>query len=362
MNYLNLIEDLTNAKGMSGFEEEVVEVIKRYKGKYTLQVGSMNNCYLNLDKKDPNKPTVMLDSHIDEVGLMVKAIDENGLLCIQPIGGWVPSNLTAQIFYVRNTEGQYLKGISATKPIHFMTAEERTKKIDITDIKIDMGATSRKQVIEDLKIAVGQPIVPATRFSYNEVTHTILAKGFDNRIGTACAVAIMRDLEDEVDSFPFNLVAAPAAQEEVGTRGATLTVRRVQPNLAVILEGTPSDDFTNPDPLLQGKLGAGPQIRHRDNSYVANTALIDLFNQAAQAENIPTQHAVREGGGTNAGPISLGNLGTPCATIGIPSRYAHTNACFCSYDDFHATVELTKAFLRRLTLEDIQSFDLKTFH
>ncbi|MDK7312381.1 M42 family peptidase, partial [Streptococcus oralis] len=76
----------------------------------------------------------------------------------------------------------------ATKPIHFMTPEEREKKIAISDIKIDMGATSREQVVNDLEIEIGQPIVPATKFSYNEVTRTILAKAFDNRIGTACAV------------------------------------------------------------------------------------------------------------------------------------------------------------------------------
>ncbi|MCY3046673.1 M20/M25/M40 family metallo-hydrolase [Aerococcus urinae] len=361
MDYLQLIEDLTNAKGMSGFEDEVIEVINKYKGNYTLQVDNLKNCYLNLDQVDPAKPTVMLDSHLDEVGLMVKAIDKDGLILIQTIGGWVPSNLTAQVFYVRNRDGKYYKGISATKPIHFMTPEEREKKIAISDIKIDMGATSREQVVNDLGIEIGQPIVPATKFSYNEVTRTILAKAFDNRIGTACAVAIMRDLADEVGDFPFNLVAAPAAQEEVGTRGASLTVKRVKPNIAIILEGTPADDFTNSKELLQGQLGQGPQIRHRDNSYVANTQLIDLFKQTARAENIPSQHAVREGGGTNAGPIHLGNLGTPCATIGIPSRYAHTNACFCSYDDFLNTIHLVKTFLRRLSLEDIQQFDLMTY-
>lgn len=358
MKYITLIEALTNAKGAPGFEDEVIDVLKEYKGSYTLQKDNLKNAYLNLDQKDSKLPTVMIDSHLDEVALMVRAIDDNGLLAIQTLGGWVPSTISAQQFLVRNREGDYLKGICITKPIHFMTQEERQKNIEIKDLKIDIGATSREEVIQDFKIEVGQPIVPATRFSYNEKNGVMLAKAFDNRIGAAVALAVMKELEEERESLPFNLVADFAAQEEVGLRGATVAAKRIQPDLAIVLEGTPSDDFTGPLSTLQARLGKGPQIRHRDSSYIANEELIAKFSQVAEKENIPVQHAVREGGGTNAGAIHLSHLGVPVATIGVPSRYVHTNASFCSYHDFEHTVHLLVSFLRNLKKEDFKEFEL----
>lgn len=358
MKYIKLIESLTNAKGAPGFEDEVIDVLKEFKGNYSLHKDNLKNAYLNLDKKNPELPTVMIDSHLDEVALMVRAIDDNGLLAIQTLGGWVPSTISAQQFLVRNKEGDYLKGICITKPIHFMTQEERKKTIEIKDLKIDIGATSRDEVIHDFKIEVGQPIVPATEFSYNEKNGVMMAKAFDNRIGAAVALAVMKELEDDISELPFNLVADFAAQEEVGLRGARVTAKRVQPDLAIVLEGTPSDDFTGALSTLQARLGQGPQIRHRDSSYIANEELIALFSQAAEEENIPVQHAVREGGGTNAGAIHLSNLGVPVATIGVPSRYVHTNASFCSYHDFEQTVQLIVSFLRRLKAEDFEQFGL----
>lgn len=360
MNFLNLIEELTNAKGAPGFEEEVISVIKKYKGEYTLQVDNLKNAYLNLNKEKPKLPTVMIDSHLDEVALMVRNIDDNGLLAIQPLGGWVPSNVAAQQFFVRNQKGEYLKGICSTKPIHFMSEKERQKNVEIDDLKIDIGATSREEVINDFHIVVGQPIVPATTFSYIEQNGTMLGKAFDNRIGASVALAVMQELRSELEELPFNLVAAFAAQEEVGLRGATVTAKRVQPNLAIVMEGTPSDDFTGPKSTLQARLGSGPQIRHRDSSYIANEELIEKLSEAAKEENIPVQHAVRVGGGTNAGAIHLSNLGVPVATIGVPSRYVHTNASLCSYHDFEKAVQLVVAFLRKLKPEDFEQFELRT--
>lgn len=359
MDYLKLIEDLTNAKGAPGFEDQVIDVLRNYGNSFTVQVDNLKNAYYNLDQIDVNKPTVMLDSHTDEVAFMVKAIDDRGLIEIQALGGWLADHVVAQIYYVRDMEGNYHKGISTSKPIHFMTAEEREKKLSLTDLKIDLGAKSRQEVIEDFKIQVGQPIVPATKFSYNDRNHVMLAKAFDNRIGVAMAVAVMNELKDHIKTLPFNLVSAFAAQEEVGLRGAVVTSNRVKPNLAFVFEGTPSDDFTGDSYTEQARLGFGPQLRYRDNSYIANEWLLKRINQVAKENNLPLQHAVREGGGTNAGSIHLSNLGVPVATIGTPSRYAHTNYCFASYDDFQVGVQLVVAVLKSLTAEDLQLFDLQ---
>lgn len=360
MDLLKLIEDLTNAEGAPGFEDNVLEVLSRYKGSYDMQVDNLKNAYYNLQSIDPNKPTIMLDSHTDEVAFMVKAIDERGLLLIQPLGGWMPAHVSAQIYKVRNTEGTYIPAICTSKPIHFLTEAERHKNLTFEDLKMDVGAKSRHEVIDQFKITVGQPIVPATEFQFNPDNQVMMAKAFDNRIGCAVAVVVMDELKDHIDELPFNLVAAFAAQEEVGLRGAVVTSKRVKPDMAIVFEGTPSDDFTSNEFLEQGRLGYGPQLRHRDNSYIANEWLLNRFSQIAEREGIQIQHAVREGGGTNAGSIHLSALGIPVATLGTPTRYAHTNYCYCSYEDFTACVKLTVATLKSVTINDILSFKIKS--
>ncbi|MCR8968874.1 M42 family metallopeptidase [Facklamia sp. 7083-14-GEN3] len=359
MNYQQLIHDLVNAKGAPGFEDEVLEVLYNYKGSYTMQSDNLKNAYYNLDQLDPHKPTLMLDSHTDEVAFMVKAIDERGLIHIQALGGWLAEHVSAQHYLVRDRLGNYHPGISTSKPIHFMTAEERAKKITLADLKIDVGASSRQEVIEDFKITIGQPIVPATEFAFNERNQVMFGKGFDNRIGVAVSVAIMNEMQDYLKDLPFNLVAAFAAQEEVGMRGAVVTSKRVNPQMALVFEGTPSDDFTADQYLEQARLGRGPQLRYRDNSYIANEWMLKRFNQLASENNLPLQHAVREGGSTNAGSIHLSNQGVPVATLGTPTRYAHTNYCFCSYKDFENTVKLSLAFIKNLTAENFKQFELK---
>ncbi|MBG9979891.1 M42 family peptidase [Facklamia sp. DSM 111018] len=361
MKYLNLIEDLTNAKGAPGFEDDVIKVITQYKNNYQLQVDHLKNAYLNLDQIDSTKPTLMLDSHTDEVAFMVKAIDSRGLILIQPLGGWLPTHISAQHYLVRDSEGDYHHGICTSKPIHFMTAEERQKPLTIQDLKIDIGACSREEVIQEFKIEVGQPIIPATQFIYHSKNQTMLAKAFDNRIGVAVSLAVMNELADKIQDLPYNLVAAFAAQEEVGLRGAKVTSQLVKPNLAIVFEGTPSDDFTGDEFTEQARMNMGPQLRYLDNSYIANEWLLKRFKLLASKHEIPLQHAVREGGSTNAGSIHLSNLGVPTATLGTPTRYAHTNLSFCSYRDFQNTVKLAKVFLESLSEEDFNDFKVKTF-
>lgn len=358
MKYLRLIQDLSNANGAPGFEDEVLAVIRAYKGDLTFQVDNLKNAYLNLDKQNPDKPTIMIDSHLDEVGFMVQSIEDSGLIRILPLGGWVASHVCAQQFLVRNADSKYIKGIITTKPIHFMSAAEKSKPIEMADLKLDIGAISKTQVINDFKIRVGQPIVPATKFSHNKINGTMLGKAFDNRIGIAVALAIFNELSNsEIAGLPYNLIATFSAQEEVGLRGVKVAAKRVQPTIAIVLEATPSDDFTGISEAQQGKLGFGPQLRYRDSSYIANEKLISIFTNVAEINNIRIQHAVREGGGTNAGAIHLANLGVPAATIGVPNRYAHTNATFSSYSDFAAAVKLVVAFLREIGVEDLAEFD-----
>jgi putative aminopeptidase FrvX len=356
MTDIKLIEALSNAPGAPGFEDEVIDVVLKYKGSLKAKKDSLKNLYLYPKNYDASKPTLMLDAHLDEVGFIVSYIDHNGLLGIEMLGRWEWYNVSAHLFKVRNRDGQYIKGIVGSKPPHFLTPEERDNGLTMKDMKLDIGATSREEVMDTFGIEVGAPIVPDVTFDYNDKNQTMLGKAFDNRLGCAAVIETLKALENE--DLPVNVVGALAAQEEVGLRGATVTARRVDPQLAIVFEGTPSDDYAKPVELSQARMGHGPQIRHKDSSYIANEEWISLANKVSKTHAIPVQHAVREGGGTNAGRIHLNNLGVPVLVLGVPSRYAHTHHLFASFEDFNHTVQLAAESIKAIDQSFLDKFEV----
>ncbi len=215
----------------------------------------------------------MLDAHLDEVGFMVQSITSKGLIKLLALGGWVPHNVPAHLVAIKTNDGSYINGIVTSKPPHFMTSDEKNKKLDIEDLTIDVGASTREEVLEVYNISIGAPIVPFTNFEYNKKTNIMMGKAFDNRLGCAAVISVIKNIP-ELEHI--NVIGALAVQEEVGTRGAMVTARKVKPDLAIVFEGTPADDVYLDDSLAQGILGKRPQIRFRDSSYVAHHKFIDL--------------------------------------------------------------------------------------
>src|SRR6056297_3978610 len=202
MNSKKLIEDLTNAYGAPGFEEEIIEVVSKYVKNSYIESDSMNNVYLS-SKFDDKKPTVMIDSHLDEVAFMVQSIKKNGLIKFVPLGGWISTNIPAHTVMIKNSDNEYIKGIVASKPPHFMTKAEREKNIDINELRIDVGASSKEEVIEIYKIPLGAPIVPDVKFEMKP-NNIMMGKAFDNRLGCAGVIDTLvsmskKDLEVNLD-------------------------------------------------------------------------------------------------------------------------------------------------------------------
>lgn len=354
MNTLKMIEDLSNCYAAPGFEENMLKTVQSYKGDLSYQRDSMMNCYLNLENKQGKNMTILLDGHLDEVAFMVQFIDEKGLLHFIKLGGWVDHNIPAHLVMVRNDDGEYIQGIVTSKPPHFMTEEERAKKITYQDLQIDVGATSREEVINDFKISVSAPVVPFVEFRYNERNQIMMGKAFDNRLGCAAVIETLKRLQNE-DSV-LHAVGALAAQEEVGTRGAQITAHRVKPDLAIVFEGSPADDVHRDQYATQGALHGGPQIRHRDNSYVSHQGFIRFAKSIAKKNDIICQDAVRLSGSTNAGRIHLSNDGVPTLVLGIATRYVHSHYCYASYRDFEDTVRLAVEIIKEITEEIITEF------
>lgn len=357
MTSLKLIEELSNAYGAPGFEDNVIDVVLKHKGNLKAKRDNLKNLYLYPENYDESKPTIMLDAHLDEVAFIVSYIDSNGLLGIEMLGRWEWYNVSAHLFMVRDRNGKYVKGIIGSKPPHFLTPEERENGLKMSDLKVDVGATSRDEVIRSFGIDVGAPIVPSVQFDYNEQNQTMLGKAFDNRLGCAAVIDTLKALEKE--DLPVNVVGALASQEEVGLRGATVTANRINPDFAIVFEGTPSDDYAKPVDQSQARMGYGPQIRHKDSSYIANEEWIKLVNQVSAANKIPVQHAVREGGGTNAGKIHLNNSGVPVLVLGVPSRYAHTHHLFASFEDYKQTVKLAVESIKAIDAAFLNQFEVE---
>lgn len=381
---IHMLRDLTNAFVPSGFEEETVRVIVEYCQDMDWVNDAMNNVYVRLEgpvlealadgsrwagryEGDPNRtpaagqrrkrkcPVIMLDAHTDECGFMVQGISENGLLSMIMLGGMDLSSLPAHTVLVRTQSGRKIRGIVTSRPVHFMTEKERNAPLDIEGIFIDVGASSRQEVL-GLGIRIGDPAAPEVSFEYDRERELFFGKAFDNRMGCACILHTMRELNElrkQGWKPEADVVGAFAAQEEVGTRGAGVTAAQVQPDLAIVFEGSPADDFYYGKDKAQGALRSGTQIRCMDKSYITNPAFLKYAHELAVKHEIPYQDTVRRGGSTNAGKISLSMRAVPTLVLGIPSRYVHTHYNFCAKEDFESTVRLAVEVIRNLTQERI---------
>lgn len=354
MANIKLLEDLSNAFGPSGFEEDVCKVIAAHcSNEFDLKADAMNNVYAHLGEKDLSKPTIMLDAHLDEVGFIVQAIQANGFLSIISLGSIFPTNIPAHSVIIKTESGKLVKGITSSKPPHFMTIEEKKNiTLDEQQLYIDVGASSREEVINDFGVHVGDPVMLDVQFSYDNEHDLCIGKAFDNRLGCLSIIETMRYLK-ECNNLPVNVVGAFAAQEEVGTRGATVTSRVVAPDLAIVFEGSPSDDMYFDVGVAQGSLRKGTQIRHMDVSYISNPRFIKYAHIIGDKHNIKYQGAVRRGGGTNAGKISLSNNAVPVLVLGIPTRYIHSHYNFCTSEDIDSTVKMATEVIKGLTPEII---------
>ncbi len=346
---------ISDAFGPSGFEEEVIRTIAGCCQGFEVENDAMNNLYVRMPGAPEGKPVIQLDAHTDECGFMVQTIHDNGCLGIIMLGGFVLSNVPAHTVVIRTRSGKKIRGITTSKPVHFMNDKERaSQSLDIESIYVDIGATSRKEAEEVFGVSVGDPMMPDVQFSYDAEHEICLGKAFDNRAGCACIVDTMNRLYGERDNLAVNVVGAFASQEEVGTRGAAVTAQVVKPDMAIVFEGSPSDDFYFSVTQAQGRMKGGVQIRRMDKSYVSNPAFMEYAIELAQKYHIPYQEAVRRGGSTNAGRISLTNKAVPVLVLGVPSRYVHTHYNFCAKADLEAAVELAVRVIREMDEERIR--------
>ena len=350
---ISLLQQLTEAHSISGFEDEVRQIFKRELSEYGVlgndRLGSVY-CQSSAQKEGPR---ILVAGHMDEVGFRVQAINKAGFLTFVPVGGWWGHNLLAQRVEVKTRSGHKITGVVASKPPHFLSKAERGKVQELDAMFIDVAASSAEEVAE-WGIRIGDPVAPVSSFEPTAHPERYLAKAFDNRVGMAGAIEVGRDLLGQVAS---HLHIAGTVQEEVGLRGARTLANVIKPDVAIVLEGPPADDTPGQDlSTSQGILGEGVQIRLHDPSAIMDPRLVDLALRVAEEKGIPHQATVRRSGGTDAGGFHLSNTGVPCIVLGVPARYIHSHNGIIDIKDYQAMVALTKALVEELSQTGAEFF------
>ena len=350
---LQMIAELSDAPGAPGFEDEVVAVARRWCAPIgELKEDFLRNLYIHRKENTGGRPVVMLDAHSDEVGLVVYSIKPNGTLRFLMLGSWNKNALIGTKVLVRNADGNYIPGIIAAKPVHFMTPAEKEKAMnDISGMVIDVGAVSYEDAVENFHVRMGEPVVPDTKFYYDEKRDLMFGKGFDCRMGCAALIEALRRLEGK--ELPCDVIAVLSTQEEMGPRNSKVTVHHIHPDIAIVMEGCPADDTFTEGYAIQTALKCGPMFRHLDVSAICAPRYQRWALDLAAKKGIPVQESVRQGGGNNAASIQTALVGAPSIVCGVPVRYAHAPNCISTYYDFEKSVEMVIALLENITPEMI---------
>ena len=214
------------------------------------------------------------------------------------------------------------------------------------EMYIDIGATSQEEV-KAAGVEVGNPIAPRADFVPLASGKTYLAKAFDDRVGTALIISALSELQNT--DHPNTVYGTATVMEEVGLRGATTSVRVVDPDVAIVLESDIAGDV--PGITVEEssvKLGAGPTIFIYESRTIPNIKLRELLIQTAQENNLPVQHSFIEAGGTDGVAIHLHGIGVPTAIIGVAARHIHSHSSIIHRDDYDNAVKLLVALIRRL--------------
>jgi endoglucanase len=342
---LELLRELTEAPGISGYEREVREIIRKHLREITTIEQDRLGSIVCRKRGEADMPRIMLAGHMDEIGFIVKLITDEGFLRFSPVGGWWGHVMLAQKVVIKSRKGD-IHGLIGSKPPHILSDEERKKLQVPKEMYIDVGATSAEEVRE-LDIRPGDPIVPVCPFTPLATGKTYLAKALDDRVGCGLFIDVIKGLARE--THPNTVYGVGTVQEEVGLRGARTSSWVVEPDVGITMEvGIAGDVPGVKKEEAQARLGKGPVIVIRDGSMLPNIRLRDLFVDTADELQIPFQVDFLERGGTDSGAIHLHRRGVPNLVIGVPTRHIHSHAGIFHQEDYDRTVQLVTAVIKKL--------------
>ncbi len=339
--------DLLDARSPSGYEDEARTVVRRYmeKSADSFEIDALGNCLSTHNEK--GGPTLMLAGHFDELGLIVKHIDDKGYLYFDVIGGHDRSLISGRRVCILGRKG-LVKGIVGKRALHLMTPEERKKVPLLHQMWIDVGARDKEEAMSF--ITIGDPAVYDQSFELVRGSKAT-ARAFDNKTGAYAVNETLLRLA-KARKPTAKIVAVSTSQEEIGTRGAITAAHLVNPDVAIAVDVSHATDHPDADNRKFGefKLGGGPILSRGPNIH---PAVFERLMDCAEKKNIPVQiEAEPRPTGTDARAIQMARDGVPTGLVGIPLRYMHTPSEMIDLEDLESVVCLLVAFARSLKKSD----------
>lgn len=347
-----LLKDISEVEGVSGFEKNATRLVKSYFEDSCDEI-MYDNLGSIIGKKvgNPDGIKVLVTGHVDEVGFMVKSIEENGYLRVHPLGGWWPHVILAQNVTIITRENKKIIGVFGAEPPHGMPAEMRNKVKSMTDLYVDLGVNNKKEVL-DLGVQVGDPIIPLTHFRRMNNPKFLYGKAWDDRIAVAAIIEALHNVKDI--KTPNIIFGAGTVQEEVGLRGAKTVASLVHPDVALAVDVTMSYDLPS---IKDGeaKLGTGVALSMYDGSVIAHSGLFKYMEDLCKKHHISFTYDGLTAGGTDSGELHKAYDGVVNMTLSIPCRYFHSHSSIVHEDDYAATVKLLTEFFKDIDLEKLNA-------
>ena len=338
----DLLRELTEARGVPGYEDDVRDIVRREFADSVdrVRTDAMGNVVGTIE--GDSDYSVAVAAHMDEIGFMVRHVTDDGFVQVDPLGGFDARVLRAQRVTVHGQED--LTGVIGSVPPHTLTEEQQEKDDEVKDVFIDLGRDGEE--VDDL-VSVGDLVTldqTTTRMG-----DRVTGKALDDRI---CVFAML-EAARRIESPDVTIHFAATVQEEVGLRGATALGVDIDPDLAVALDVTVANDVpqigTEADEVT--RLGEGTAIKLKDSSVITSPKVHSRITDVAEAEGIDHQHEVLPAGGTDTAGFQNTHGAKPVGAISIPTRYLHTVTETADGDDVAATIELLTAFLASETGE-----------
>ena len=340
----DLLEKLSNAHGVSGYENNVRQLIEDEIRPYVdeIRTDKMGNL---IATKHGGPRSIMLAAHMDEIGLMAKYVDDKGFIYFTTTGGWFDQTLLNQRM-ILHTQSGHVYGVIGSKPPHAMKEEDLKKPVKAEDMFIDIGA-STKEDAQKMGVMAGTPITSDIEFR-SLGNDMVTGKALDDRGGCAVLIEAMRQMKDA----KATVHAVFTVQEEVGLKGGRTSAFGLDPDVALVSEVT----FTGDHPGIEMKdqaleIGKGPVITVSDaegDGIIVPENVLRWLKQAAEANNIPYQLKVGTRGQTDASIIHLSREGIPTGVISTPSRYIHTPVTVMKMSDLEKSLQLIVKAVERV--------------
>ncbi len=337
-----LLKKLTDANGVSGYEDDVRALISKELSKHgAVETDRMGNVICTIGS---GKPRIMLAAHMDEIGLLVKHIDDKGFIRVIEMGGVDDDTLPTKVVKILTEKGA-IPAIVGFKPPHLKRKEEeRKKKLELDDMYLDTGLKT-----EDVKsrVQVGDPVVFDSQFI--DLGENVIAKALDNRAGCLILIEAMKRLK--ASKFKGTVYGVATVQEELGLKGARTSAFKLDPDFALALDvGIAGDTPDIKEDETSVKMGKGPAITVVESSgrgMVPSAQVKRLLIRAAVDADIPYQLEATKGGMTDGAVIYMTREGIRTGGISVPTRYIHSPSGICNMGDVENAVKLTMEFVKR---------------